>query len=168
MVAGLPKPRATTDEDAGRLQASRGRCTALAGELETLIDRDSAAYEMVVSAYRLPKDTDEGTRARAARIQEAMREAVGAPLDVMRACAGAIEQAAVVASLGNANALSDVLVGLELLTAGLRCARANVEINLGTVRDPVYVQSVREETDRLGRESERLETVARERLKLPV
>lgn len=149
MVAALGKPRTPTQEDAARLETSRERCAALAIELEALIDRDSAAYEMVVSAYRLPRDTDVERRARAARIQEAMRAAIEAPLGVMRACAAATGQSAVVATLGNANASSDVQVGIELLAAGLRGAKANVEINLTSAKDPDYVREVTAEVARL-------------------
>src|SRR5690348_60671 len=83
MVAGLPKSRAATEEDAQRLAAARERCTALARELESLVDTDSAAYELVVAAYKRPKVTDEDKTARTAAIQAAFREAIAAPLGVM-------------------------------------------------------------------------------------
>ena len=47
MVAGLPKSRAATAEDAARLKAAGERCAALAAELEALVDRDSEAYDLV-------------------------------------------------------------------------------------------------------------------------
>jgi formiminotetrahydrofolate cyclodeaminase len=143
MVAVLPKSRAATEEDAQRLKAAGDRCTALAAELESLVDRDAGAYELVMSAYRKPKTSDEEKAARSAAIQGAMREAIAAPLAVMRACAAAAEQGVVVATLGNPSASSDVQVGLELLGAGLRGARLNVEINLGSVKDAGYVERVK-------------------------
>ena len=149
MVAGLPKPLATTAEDVERLQTAGARCTAHAQTLESLIDRDSEAYDLVVGAYRLPKSTDAEKAARSSRIQEALRAATEAPLDVMRACSATLEQAAVVARFGNRNASSDVQVALELLAAGLRGARLNVDINLGSVKDADYVSRVRSETERL-------------------
>ena len=88
-----------------------------------------------MAAYKKPKATDEEKAARSAAIQEAMRAAIAAPLDVMRACAAAAEQGVVVAALGNPSASSDVQVGFELLGAGLRGAKLNVEINLGSVKD---------------------------------
>jgi formiminotetrahydrofolate cyclodeaminase len=78
-----------------------------------------------------------------------LRAATDAPLDVMRACLESIRDAAVVAELGNRNASSDVLVGLELLEAGLRGARLNVEINLGSVKDQAWVDGVRAEVQQL-------------------
>lgn len=164
MVAGIPKPRAATDPDLERLHAAGARCAELCARLATLVDRDSDAYNGVVAAYRLPKQTDEEKAARAARIQEALRVATDAPLDVMRACSEALAQAAVVAAYGNRNASSDVQVGLELLGAGLRGARMNVEINLGGVKDQDYGGRVRAEIDRLASEADAGVAAARGRL----
>jgi formiminotetrahydrofolate cyclodeaminase len=143
MVAALPKSRAATEEDAQRLEAAGDRCAALASELETLVDTDSEAYDLVMSAFKKPKATEEEKAARSAAIQAAFREAIAAPLAVMRACAAAAEQGVVVAALGNPSASSDARVGLELLGAGLRGARLNVEINLGSVKDADYASRVR-------------------------
>jgi formiminotetrahydrofolate cyclodeaminase len=151
MVGSLPKPRATTAEDTERLQAAVSRCTALADELAGLVDRDSEAYETVMAAFRLPKNSDDEKRTRAARIQEALRVAIDAPLAVMRACAAAAEQAVVVASLGNLNAASDVQVAIELLTAGLNGARVNVEINVKSVKNVSYVEGIRTQIAELAR-----------------
>ena len=149
MVAGLPKPRATADADLESLREAGDRCTALAIDLEALVDRDSEAYELVVSAYRMPKATDEEKAARARGIQEALKAAIAAPLDVMRACRAAIALAPVLLAYGNSNASSDVQVGLALLRAGLRGAQLNVEINLGSVKDAAYAAEVAGEVGRL-------------------
>lgn len=158
MVASLPKSRAATVEDTERLKAAGERCAGLAQELEALVDRDSEAYDLVMAAYKKPKATDEEKAARSAGIQAAMREAISAPLAVMRASAAAAEQGVVIAALGNPSASSDVQVGFEMLGAALRGAKLNVEINLGSVKDADYVASVRrdvEEFERaLGHETE--------------
>jgi formiminotetrahydrofolate cyclodeaminase len=151
MVAGLPKSRAATEEDVERLKAAGDRCAAIAVELESLVDRDSDAYDLVVSAYKLPKGTDEERAARSTTIQTAMRAAIAAPLAVMRACAAAAEQGMVIATLGNRSAASDVQVGLELLGAGLRGAKLNVEINLGSVKDATYAAKVRGDVEEFER-----------------
>jgi methenyltetrahydrofolate cyclohydrolase len=164
MVAGLPKSRAATEEDVARLQAAGARCTALAGELAALVDRDSDAYDLVVAAYKKPKGSDEEKSARSAAIQDAMRTAIAAPLDVMRACAAAAEQGVVVATLGNPSASSDVQVGLELLGAGLRGAKLNVEINLVSVKDAGYAGKVRGEVEEFERAIAHETAAAKQRL----
>jgi methenyltetrahydrofolate cyclohydrolase len=154
MVAALPKPRASSDADLGTLIAAGERCSALAADLESLVDRDAEAYELVVSAYRLPKATDEEKAARGRAIQDALRAAIAAPLDVMRACSSAIACVPVLQAHGNRNASSDVQVGVELLRAGLRGARANVEINLGSVKDAAYAADVARDVARLSESGE--------------
>lgn len=146
MVAGLAKPQVATDDDVARLQRAGARCTDLALQLERLIDRDTEAYDLVVSAYRMPKATDQEKTARTAGIQMALKAATDAPLEVMRLCREALTLAPVVDSLGNPNASSDVKVAVGLLRAGLDGARENVEINLGSVKDSDYVQRVRKES----------------------
>lgn len=154
MVAGLPKPRAATEEDTSRLMAAGGRCAETSVRLTALVDGDSNAYDLVVGAFRLSKSSDGEKTARAIAIQSAMRAATEAPLDVMRACGDAIAQAAVVAAFGNRHASSDVQVALELLGAGLRGAKVNVEINLGSIKDAEYVTGATREAARLAAEAE--------------
>ncbi len=148
MVAGLHTSRASSEKDTSTLAAAGTRCAALADELAALIDRDSDAYDLVVAAYRKPKATDDEKAARSAAIQEALRAAIDTPLSVMRACDAALEQGVAIAAFGNPSASSDVQVGLELLGAGLRGAKLNVEINLASVKDAAYVERVRTEVER--------------------
>ena len=58
----------------------------------------------------------------------------------MRLSAAALDAGSAVAAHGNRAAASDVGVGVALLRAGLRGARLNVEINLGSVTDAGYVE----------------------------
>lgn len=154
-VAALPKSRAASDADRARLGDAAKRCAALKDALTAFVDGDSEAYDRVAAAYRLPKETADEKRERSAAIQSALRQAIAVPLDVMRACAEAVAQAAVVAQLGNSSARSDIEVGLELLLAAVRGARLNVAVNLETVKDATYVERVREEAERFEQMAER-------------
>ena len=145
MVAGLPKPVAATEAELQELQNARERCTTLARELEALIDQDTDAYDAVVGAYRLPKATDAEKAARSVAIQTALRGATETPLTVMRHCHETLRLSAAVGRLGNQNAASDVQVAVAMLRAGLSGAAANVEINLGSLKDEAYVATVREQ-----------------------
>ncbi len=147
MVAGLPKTRHNSDGDRAALGPARETLVALRDQLATLVDRDTEAYDQVIAAYRLPKGTDEEKAARSTAIQRAMKHAIDMPLAVMRACEAGSRQGEAVARHGNPSASSDVRVGLELLAAGLRGARLNVEINLGSLKDAAYVASVTREVE---------------------
>jgi formiminotetrahydrofolate cyclodeaminase len=164
MVAALPKPRATTADDQKRLAAAGNQCAQFSQRLAALIDRDSDAYDEVVSAFRLPKASDDEKRMRTAQIQEALRSATEVPLEIMRASAAAIQAAADVAAFGNGNASSDVQVGLELLMAALRGAKLNVAINLTSLKDAAYVEAAGQEAERVGLTAEAARRAAVESL----
>jgi methenyltetrahydrofolate cyclohydrolase len=149
MVAGLPKTKANTDDDRGKLAAVVSTLTPLRQQLVDAIDADTAAYDAVVAAYKQPKGTDEEKQARQDAVQRALKGATDVPLGVMRLSASALAQAAVVAAHGHAGALSDVGVAQALLHAGLEGARLNVEINLGSIADAGYVARVRADLERL-------------------
>jgi len=149
MVAALPKSRAEHDDELRRLRAAGDRCAALSDRLAALMDEDTAAYEVVVSAFKLPKNTDEEKSARSVRIQEALRGATEVPLQIIRTCGEALQQGNVVAEFGNRNARSDVRVGLELLGAAVRGAKLNVDVNLENLKDAAYVAAVRDEAEKV-------------------
>lgn len=154
MVAALPKPQASSDQDVTRLRQTGDRCTDLALQLEMLVNRDTEAYDLVVGAYRMPKTTDEEKTARTAGIQAALKAAIEAPLDVMRRCREALALAPIVGQFGNTNAASDVKVAIGLLRAGLAGAKENVEINLGSVKDADYVHKVHDDVRTLAASDE--------------
>ena len=145
MVAGLPKPRVQAQGDEKSLAAAATGAAGLSARMAALMNADSDAYNLVVSAFRLPKGTDEDKRARSERIQEALRAATETPLDVMRACEQTLQLARVVATFGNRNASSDVGVAVELLMAALRGARLNVDVNLGSITDKTFAGTVARE-----------------------
>lgn len=145
MVARMPKTKTSPEADRAALDRAATALAPLATVLRDLIDKDTAAYNQVVAAYRLPKGTDEEKKARKDAIQRGMRAAIDAPLAVIRASRAALAHAAAIESHGNPNAASDVTVAKELLGAGLNGARANVEINLPGMSDAAYVEQVRRE-----------------------
>jgi len=155
MVAGLPKTRTGSDEDRAALDAAAAVLADARHRLADAVDADTASYDRVVSAYRLPKASEADRAARKAAIQGALRGATDVPLTVMQLSALALAQAPVVARHGHKAALSDAGVAVALLRAGLSGAGLNVEINLGGLTDEVYVGTARAESARLMTEGER-------------
>src|SRR4029077_7994706 len=96
MVAAMPKTKTGTPDAREALDAARVRLMAARAALTGLVDRDSAAYDLVVAAYRKPKATDEEKAARKVAIQDAMRVATEVPLETATLCAGALADAAIV------------------------------------------------------------------------
>ncbi len=145
MVAVLPKTKSGTPEERTALDGAHRRLTTLRSTLTDLIDRDSAAYDLVVSAYKKPKATDDEKAARKSAIQDAMKEATTVPLETMRACADVVTLAKVVAEHGLGSAQSDVGVGTNLARAGGAGGLMNVETNLDSVSDEAFVSKTRAE-----------------------
>ena len=149
MVAAMAKTKNNTPEDRAALDAAHPAIMALRGQLIDLIDRDAAAYDLVVAAYRLPKGTDEEKAARKAAVAHGMRVATDVPLETVRAAAGLIAQARTVAEHGNPNAKSDVSVAISLATTAMSGGALNVEANLGGLGDETYAAAVKAEVTRL-------------------
>jgi len=153
MVAGLPKSRTGSEEDRTALTSASALLADIRRQLTTAIDADTEAYDQVVRSYKLPKGT--GEERRNAAIQAGLRTATDVPLSVMRLSASALTQGERVAAHGHQAAASDVGVAVGLLRAGLRGAKLNVEINLGSVSDAAYVDAARAEAGRLAEAAER-------------
>src|SRR5262252_3778634 len=149
MVTGLPKTRSGSDEDCARLKDAGAALVDLRNRLTEAVDADTAAYDQVVAAYKMPKASADEQSARKASIQRALRQATDVPLGVVRLSAAALAQAVHVAAHGHKAAGSDVGVAIALLRAGLRGARLNVEINIGSVTDAEYTSAVTAEISRL-------------------
>jgi formiminotetrahydrofolate cyclodeaminase len=149
MVAGLPKTRTGAPEETADLAEAASRLHPLRDALLALVDRDSNAYRQVLAAYRLPRESDTQKTTRTTAIEVATRGAIDAPLDTMRASQQALRGSVIVAMNGSRRTTSDVGVAVELLTASLRGARLNVEINLIALKDAAYVAQVTEEVQQL-------------------
>ena len=103
-------------------------------ELEGLMDEDAEAFDKVMEAMRLPKETDEEKASRESVLQSSLVDAAMVPLAVMEKCVGVIVLAEEAAQKGNVNAVSDAGVAALTARAGAHAARLNVLINLGWIR----------------------------------
>jgi formiminotetrahydrofolate cyclodeaminase len=165
MVAGLPKTRAGSDEDRAALAAAGDALAGVRAQLTAAIDADTAAYDQVVAAYKLPKTSADEQAARKAAIQEALRTATDVPLGVARLSAAALASATAIAAHGHRAAASDVGVAVALLRAGARGARLNVEINIGGLSDADYAKTAATEIVQLSEAAGRAADEAEARLR---
>jgi formiminotetrahydrofolate cyclodeaminase len=164
MVAGLPRTRTGAPEEAADLAEAAARLRPLRDALASLVERDSTAYSAVVDAMRRPKATEADKQLRRSAIDAAMRDAIEVPMDTMRACQQSLRGAVVVASNGNANASTDTGTAVLLLTAALRGAALNVNVNLRSVSDAAFAERVSTERDQLIADGEADAARANERL----
>jgi formiminotetrahydrofolate cyclodeaminase len=118
-------------------------------QLAGMVADDIAAFDGLMAAYALPKDTDERKTKRSAAIQEGLKAATDVPLACARASAGVIALAMRAAQVGNRNVISDAGVGALAAQAALRSAALNVYINVPSIKDEAFSRSRREEIDAL-------------------
>jgi glutamate formiminotransferase/formiminotetrahydrofolate cyclodeaminase len=105
--------------------------------LTTAMDEDSAAFNAVMAAYKLPKATEEEQSARDAAIQAATVHATEVPLATARAALEALELALLVASKGNVNAATDAASAAWMAMASIQSASLNVRVNAASIHDAV-------------------------------
>jgi len=150
MVVALTagRPAAAANEDA--LKEIQLRGATLTSELLRLSELDAAAYAAVVTARRLPRETEVEQLARTRQIEAATREATAIPLEVTRRADEVLALAERVAPIGNRNAVSDVGVAALLAAAAMRGAAMNVRTNLPYLpaSEPLRDEAARE-VDRL-------------------
>ena len=122
---------------------------ALRQRLADMVAEDIDAFNGLMAAYGLPKQTDDEKAARGVAIQHALRAATEAPLACARACAEVIKLSMRAAEVGNRNVISDAGVGALAAQAALRSAALNVDINVPSLQDQAFAQACRDEMDAL-------------------
>jgi formiminotetrahydrofolate cyclodeaminase len=118
-------------------------------ELTDLIDRDTEAFNEVMKALKMPKETEDQKEHRRQAMQTALKHAAEVPLDTARKCTKVLDVARIVAEKGNKNSISDVAVSALMAQTGVQAAMLNVRINLCSIKDAEYVHKVSIELDEL-------------------
>ena len=137
-----------------RLKQINAELEQLGARLRELIVEDAASFELVRSAYRLPKETDGQRAERARRIESATWGAINTPLDTARRSLEVLRLLDEVATIGNPNALSDVAVGGQLAETAVRGAFYNVAINLSAIADRERASEVERQVTSLVKDGE--------------
>ncbi|MEO8054757.1 MAG: cyclodeaminase/cyclohydrolase family protein [Acidobacteriota bacterium] len=116
-------------------------------KLVELVDEDTKAFDAVLAARRLPKETDADKAARQKAIDEANVLATAVPMQTAFFAHEALKNAPAILEKGNPNAASDAWAGALASWAAVLAALANVRINLPGVADPELLRGFREDAD---------------------
>ena len=142
---GKKKYEALPDDVKAKFVANFDELLKIKNELNDLIDRDSEAYNTVMAAYKLPKETDEEKAARNTEIQKSLKYAIQTPYDIVVLSGKAISLLGEILANGNQNAITDIGVGTMLLMVGLEGGILNVKVNLSSIKDAEYVEKITKE-----------------------
>jgi glutamate formiminotransferase/formiminotetrahydrofolate cyclodeaminase len=160
MVANLSSHKRGWDDRWEHFSGWAERGKRCHDELLRLVDEDTAAFNRVLEAYAMPKETAEERAARTAAIQRAMRGAIEVPLRVMEVALDAMAVARQMAEEGLPSSVSDAGVGALCARTAIRGAGYNVRINLSGLKDEGYRREVRARAEDLERRADALEREA--------
>lgn len=142
MVANLTLGKEKYAAVEGDMKEVAAKAGALKDDFLALIDEDSNAFNKIMAAFKLPKDTDEAKKARSAAIQEATKGAALVPFKVGQKANELFALAEEVITKGNQNAITDGAVAAMNARAAVRGAFLNVKINLGSIKDGLFVEDL--------------------------
>ncbi len=154
MVANLSAGKRGWDDKLKYFSDWAVKAQQLKDELLFLVDEDTAAFNKVMAAFALPKESAEEKAARTAAIQSANKYAAEIPLRVMETAAKSYPLLAEMAENGNPASISDVGVGLLVVRACIGGAAMNVRINLAGLKDEKFKSTLLKKLQQIGVESD--------------
>ena len=101
----------------------------------SLAKYDNEAFERVMDAFKLPKETDEQKKLRIEAIEKSTLEAASVPADVIKNCREIIPFLETISKKGNQNSLSDAGVAVAVIAAASEGAFLNVLINYSSLSE---------------------------------
>ena len=154
MVANLSAGKRGWDDKLSYFSNWAVKAQQLKDELLALVDEDTAAFNRVVDAFALPKDSADEKKARSTAIEEATKHAAEIPLKVMEAASKSYEILSEMAEKGNPASISDVGVGILAVRACIGGAAMNVRINLGQLKDEKFRSAPLKKIQQISADSE--------------
>jgi glutamate formiminotransferase/formiminotetrahydrofolate cyclodeaminase len=136
-------------------QGEQGK--ALQTELLGLVDADTNAFNQLMDAFRMDKNTEDEVALRNHAIQQATATAIEVPLQVMRAATRSFALLESMILEGNVNSVTDAGVGVLCTRTAIRGAGYNVLVNLSGLKDKRASERYRAEAEKLMKEAEEIE-----------
>jgi formiminotetrahydrofolate cyclodeaminase len=149
MVSNLTIGKRGYEEAEERMHWMLEEAEAARTEFLGLADRDATAFDGVMTAFKMPKETDAEKAVRSKAIQAGYESAARVPLEIAKRAAELMELARETTEIGNVQAASDGACAGQALASAVWCATYNVEINAAALKDPAKAQALRDEVSAL-------------------
>ncbi|MDP2189416.1 MAG: glutamate formimidoyltransferase [Sphingobacteriaceae bacterium] len=159
MVANLSAAKRGWEEQTGYFSEMASKAQALKEALLYKVDEDTRAFDAIMNAFALPKNSDQEKKARSLAIQEATKIAIEVPLQTMRLANEAFEIIQAMAEKGNPNSITDAAVGALCARAAVYGGWLNVKVNLGGFKDQSYAAATLAEAAAILAEAQAQEAV---------
>jgi glutamate formiminotransferase / formiminotetrahydrofolate cyclodeaminase len=144
MVARLTIGRKKYADAEEQMRAVLAKAESLRQEMQAAVTQDTAAFDALMAAYRLPKETEQQQDRRSQVVEQATLQATRVPLLVAQRAVEVMEIALQVIVFGNLNAISDGATGAAMAQAALTGAGYNVRINIPGLQDQQAAQAMLE------------------------
>lgn len=163
MVANLSVGKSEFDDQYENLCELAEEAQKFKDDLLLAVDADTEAFNEVLDAMRLPKDTPAQISTRDAAMSAGYKSAARVPLRTAELCRDALQLCLRAAQIGNEAVMSDAGVGALMALAGVQGAIYNVRINLPHTKDAAFVEEMSRTLNSLLNEAkETCEAVQRE------
>lgn len=116
-------------------------------KLLSMIDKDAENFLPLSKAYGLPNSTEEEKKIKEEIMENALKVACEVPIDIVRVCFDAIKLHEDLVDKCSKLAISDVGVGVQCLRAAILSGKLNVVININSIKDMEYVETIRKEVN---------------------
>ena len=157
MVANLSAHKPGWDDRWEEFSRWADKGVELEAELLHLVDEDTEAFNRIMAAFGMPKNTDEDKRLRSEAIQKATLFAAQVPLETMKASFKAFEICKAMAETGNPNSVSDAGVGALAARAAVLGAGLNVKINASSLKNKAQAEALINEANNLMADADKAE-----------
>ena len=154
MVANLSAGKRGWDDRLEYFSDRAVKAQQLKDELLSLVDEDTAAFNKVIDAFALPKESAEEKAARSAAIEQATKHAAEIPFKAMETAFKSYQLLSEMADKGNPASISDVGVGALATRACIEGAAMNVRINLAGLKDEKFKSAFVEKVRKISADSE--------------
>ncbi len=155
MVAALTFGKKGYEDVNEQMQNIGNNAQRLQNTLLELIDEDTAAFNQLSEAFRMPKKTAAQEEARHIAIQNATKEATLVPLRTLESTSELLEIATAAANSGNQNSLSDAGVAGLMARACAWGAYYNVLINLADIEDASWQKKIKLEAEKIVQQTDK-------------
>lgn len=149
MVANLSSHKRGWDDQVAFFADWAEKGESFRRRLVLAVDQDTEAFNQVMAAFGLPKNSEEEKAIRSKSIQDAQVGAVKVPLEVMKIAAEGLSVAHAMVEQGNPNSITDAGVGASALLCGVYGAYLNVLINIKDLKDRTLAESFKSEADQI-------------------
>ena len=157
MVANLSAHKRGWDERWEEYSVWAVKGEAYRNELLRLVDEDTRAFDLILAAMQLPKDSPEQITARKDAIREATKGAILTPMRTLEVCVESMEVMKAMATSGLKASISDAGVGAMCARTGALGAYLNVRINCAGLDDEAWKKDVLAKAEALKLQAESLE-----------